>query len=230
MWQVRRERCQQERGEGASKTPPAWQLAELPHRSTRLPPRAFHLPLHEDHKGWLRSCCLLRAALCLSHSVSLPVPSLLLVFPEKKVQFQRSVNGECPSSSSMPILLGLSTCSSFPCFWKLPRGREEGTAGLEGTSSKPYHPQTPLTGLVQALAGHLMGSQPWFLLMGSHAVSPSSPDSGLQAASVQGALEKHLPCLCGDCMVMGHLANLHRGIMGNTKARLCWEELAEPLL
>lgn len=55
-------------------------------------PHAFCLPLHEDHEGWLRSCCLSRAALCLSHSVSLPVPSLLLVFPEKKVQFQRSVN------------------------------------------------------------------------------------------------------------------------------------------
>lgn len=120
---------------------------------------------------------------------------------------------------------------AFPRFWKLPRGREEGPPGLEGTSSKPYHPQSPFTGLVQALAGHrLVGSQPWFLLMGSHAVSPSSPDSGLQAASVQGSLEKHLPCLCGDCMVMGHLANLHRGIMGNTSARLCWEELAEPLL
>ncbi|KGL73744.1 Calcium/calmodulin-dependent protein kinase type II subunit alpha, partial [Tinamus guttatus] len=39
-----------------------------------------------------RSCSLSRAALCLSHSVSLPVPSLFLVFPEKKVQFQRSVN------------------------------------------------------------------------------------------------------------------------------------------
>lgn len=217
MRQVRRERYQQEGGEGAGIAPPAPQPAACPYRSTRLPPCAFRLPLHEDHEGWLRSCCLSHAALCLSHSVSLPVPSLLLVFPEKKVQFQRSVNGECPSSSSMPILLGLSTCSSFPRFWKLPRGREEGTPGLEGTSSKPYHPQTPLTGLVQALAGHqLVGSQPWFLLMGSHAVSPSSPDSGLQAASVQGALEKHLPCLCGDCMVMGHLANLHRGIMGNT--------------
>uniref|UniRef100_A0A674HGG4 Calcium/calmodulin dependent protein kinase II alpha n=1 Tax=Taeniopygia guttata TaxID=59729 RepID=A0A674HGG4_TAEGU len=47
---------------------------------------------HEDQEGWLRSCCLSCAALSLSHSVSLPVPSLLLVFPEKKVQFQRSVN------------------------------------------------------------------------------------------------------------------------------------------
>ncbi|KFW66126.1 Calcium/calmodulin-dependent protein kinase type II subunit beta, partial [Pygoscelis adeliae] len=59
----------------------------------QVAPRAFRLPVHEDHEGWLRSCCLSRAALCLSHSVSLPVPSLLLVFPEKKVQFQRSVNG-----------------------------------------------------------------------------------------------------------------------------------------
>ncbi|KAL2299354.1 hypothetical protein Nmel_014009, partial [Mimus melanotis] len=49
---------------------------------------AFHA-----QEGWLRSCCLSCAALSLSHSVSLPVPSLLLVFPEKKVQFQRSVNG-----------------------------------------------------------------------------------------------------------------------------------------
>lgn len=85
-------------------------------------PHAFCLPLHEDHEGWLRSCCLSRAALCLSHSVSLPVPSLLLVFPEKKVQFQRSVNGECPSSSSMPILLGLSTRSSLPPFLEVTSG------------------------------------------------------------------------------------------------------------
>lgn len=85
-------------------------------------PHAFCLPLHEDHEGWLRSCCLSRAALCLSHSVSLPVPSLLLVFPEKKVQFQRSVNGECPSSSSMPILPGLSTRSSLPPFLEVTSG------------------------------------------------------------------------------------------------------------
>lgn len=111
----------------------------------------------------LRSCCLSCAALSLSHSVSLPVPSLLLVFPEKKVQFQRSVNGECPSSSSMPIFLGLSTCSSFPCFWNLPRGREEGTAGLEGTSSKPYHPQTPFQGWCR----HLLATSWWEASPGS---------------------------------------------------------------
>lgn len=118
-------------------------LQYIPTGAPGCPPCAFRLTLQEDHEGWLRSCCLSRAAFSLSHSVSLPVPSLLLVFPEKKVQFQRSVNGECPSSSSMPILLGASTCSSSPRFWKLPRGREEGTPGLEGTSSKPYHPQTP---------------------------------------------------------------------------------------
>lgn len=59
------------------------------------------------------------ALFLLSHSVSLLVPSLLLVFPEKKVQFQRSINGECPLSSSMLIMLGLSTCSSLPCFGDL---------------------------------------------------------------------------------------------------------------
>lgn len=55
---------------------------------------------------------------------------------------------------------------AFPRFWKLPRGREEGPPGLEGTSSKPYHPQSPFTGLVQALAGHLAlaGGKPALVL------------------------------------------------------------------
>lgn len=81
----------------ASHHPPTLQPAAHPHRSIESPLRLSFA--HEDQEGWLRSCCLSCAALSLSHSVSLPVPSLLLVFPEKKVQFQRSVNGECPSSS-----------------------------------------------------------------------------------------------------------------------------------
>lgn len=73
----------------------------------------------KDHHKYSRARCIPCSALfLLSHSVSLLVPSLLLVFPEKKVKFQRSVNGECPLSSSMLIMLGLSTCSSPPCSWE----------------------------------------------------------------------------------------------------------------
>lgn len=107
-------------GEAGCQEEGGWELAQP--QEHQVGPRASRSPLQEDHGGWLRSCCLSHAALCLSHSVSLPVPSLLLVFPEKKVQFQRSVNGECPSSSSMLILLGLSTCSSLPPFLEVTSG------------------------------------------------------------------------------------------------------------
>ncbi|KFO85818.1 Calcium/calmodulin-dependent protein kinase type II subunit alpha, partial [Buceros rhinoceros silvestris] len=123
-------------GGGASQGSEGSKLT-LPRRSSRLPLHTFHLPLLEDHEGWLRSCCLSCAALCLSHSVSLPVPSLLLVFPEKKVQFQRSVNAPTCCLICTSLSLSYSQHGVFhPCTAPLPAP----LATLLGTLQTPPRP------------------------------------------------------------------------------------------
>ena len=74
------------------------------------------------------------SAPCRFHAVSFPVPSLLLVFPEKKVQFQRSVNGECLPSPNAGKCWASNPCSCLPpagCTGNL--GRGEGAQGVLGT-------------------------------------------------------------------------------------------------